>query len=340
MSNHEHEEVIVLNDDNSGLHAIIAFHNTRLGPARGGTRFAEYSSPMDAMDDALALSRQMTLKLAFYGLPYGGGKAVILDDKPGDQGLREQRLKAFAEALKRHKQRFMTGPDYGLSADDLKVLRQTTDNIIGDDDATLERFNQATAESVLAALTTVLAEMPEHKALSESSVLIQGAGKVGAELARRLTLLGPKSLIISDLNQAHAEALAAECGAQTCPPSEALAQDVDIFMPCARNAVITEDSLSQFKARILCGAANRQLQDDSLAARLKDQGCCYVPDFVANGGAALIALDSLPESSEAALTHVRDKAKSLVKDLCQAAQSQNRSLFEQAMQVVEERLAE
>ena len=176
MNSSEHEEVMVFSDEASGLHAILTIHDTSLGPARGGTRMRPYKSPMEALDDALALSLAMSLKLAFYGLPHGGGKAVIIDDAAGaDPAVRRRRLKAFARSLRRHAERFSTGPDLGTDAADMAVIRETAPNVIGDDPAVLRRISRATVLSVLAVVSVpaVRTSLATRKYFSEASLLLE-----------------------------------------------------------------------------------------------------------------------------------------------------------------------
>ena len=120
----DHEQLPFVCDPAAGLRAIIALHSTALGPAFGGCRMRPYASGADALTDALRLARGMTCKAAICGLPYGGGKAVIIGDPARDKT--RALLLAMGRAVERLGGRYIVADDIGTTLEDLAVMRAVT----------------------------------------------------------------------------------------------------------------------------------------------------------------------------------------------------------------------
>jgi len=314
-----HEEIIAVNDRASGLSAIVAIHSTRLGPARGGTRIRRYDNPIDAMNDALTLSYHMSLKWGFYDMPYGGAKAIIIDDDEGqDPEVRERRLLAFGRAIERWKGRFSTGPDYGTFAKELAIIRRVTDHIVGDTEETLNLVSEGTSAGVLTALMSAW-----QKPGADQSFGILGLGKVGGRLAACLAALGAK-LSIADINHERGAELAERYGAELLSPAELLAKPLDVLMPCAVGGVINDGNVDSIACKVICGSANQQLADPSLAQVLQARGILYVPDFVANAGGALVCV---ADPGPGLISDVRSRISKAVEDLCAASSDSGQTLY-------------
>lgn len=329
MQDAAYEEIVVLNDEDSGLHAIIAIHNTKLGPARGGLRIKNYAFPMDAMDDALTLSYQMSLKFAFYGLPYGGAKAILIHDETHEPEKRSARLRAFARSLKRFKERFSTGPDLGSCQEDLELISRRAENVISDSKH-LSLISEGTAASVMASLEVVSPE------LAGKTAMVMGAGKVGTKLAVLLHKAGVR-VKISDIQADRAAAVAEQSGAEIIPPEEAALTECDILLPCAVGPSISAELLPKLKCKVICGCENAQLAEDKLAEQLHEKGILWVPDFVANAGGSMIGVQMTEGSPEEQLKAVRQKVREATKALLKDAQTQKTSLFSQALRQAQER---
>ncbi|MDF1661164.1 MAG: Glu/Leu/Phe/Val dehydrogenase dimerization domain-containing protein [Planctomycetota bacterium] len=330
MQDAAYEEIVVLNDEDSGLHAIIAIHNTKFGPARGGLRIKNYAFPMDAMDDALTLSYQMSLKFAFYRLPYGGAKAILIHDEAHEPEKRKGRLRAFARSLKRFKDRFATGPDLGSDHEDLEIISRRAENVIFDAKH-LALISDGTATGVMASLKGVCPD------LTGKTTMVIGAGKVGSKLALLLKDAGAQ-VKISDVRQERAAAVAKQCSAEIIAPEDATITDCDILIPCAVGSSITAEQVPNLKCKIICGCENAQLAQDNLAQQLHENGIVWVPDFVANAGGAMIGVEMTSGSPEEQLEAVGLKIFEATKSLMKDARAQETSLFSQAIRQAQERL--
>jgi glutamate dehydrogenase/leucine dehydrogenase len=271
-----YERVVHAVDEASGLRAIVAIHSTALGPAVGGTRFLPYASEASATLDALRLAEGMTLKAAAAGLALGGGKAVIVGDPARLAG--PDLWRAYAEVLDLLGGGYYTAEDVGTSVADMLAVRRHTPYALGAVDP-----SPMTARGVLAAIRAVREAEGEAGGLEGVSVVVQGAGKVGAALARLLARVGAR-VAVSDVDGARAASLAAETGATVIAPDEALSQPCDVLAPCALGGVLTPASVAVLRCRWVVGSANNQLSCDEVADRLAERDIGYVPDFVANAG--------------------------------------------------------
>jgi leucine dehydrogenase len=327
MQDTTHEEIVVLNDEKSGLHAIIAIHNTRLGPARGGLRIKSYAFPMDAMDDALSLSYHMTLKFAFYGLPYGGAKAIIIHDESKEPEKRRQRLRAFARSLARYRDRYATGPDLGSNCQDLNILKRKAPNVVGDSEETISLICEGTAVGVIAALEGVSSE-----SLEGQRATIIGAGKVGSHVAQLLRSRKVE-LVIADIDEDKARALADLCQGQSIAADQALQTPTDILVPCAAGPSITLENVDSLNCRFICGAENAQLAQTKLVKRLYDKAIVWVPDFVAGAGGAMIAVGMTSGPKEEQLQAIRESILKATRSLALDAKSAQISLHKQALEI-------
>jgi len=287
-----HETLLIRRGRRTGIDTIIAVHSTTLGPALGGCRMWSYETLEEAVGDALALSRAMTLKAAVAQLPLGGGKAVIRL-APGERQPRGERREAllhdFAEGVQMLGGSYITAEDVGTQASDMALLARWTDHVSG-------RPRQEggggdpgafTAAGVEAAIRASLHEAFGTAAAAGRTIAIVGAGSVGGALARRLALAGAE-LVLADIDPAK-QALAEGLGARWMSPDAALRAELDVLAPCALGGVIDSDLLDELRCRVICGAANNQLAEDELAARLAARGILYAPDFVANAAGLINA---------------------------------------------------
>lgn len=275
-----HEEVAFIHDAQTGLRTIIAIHSTRRGRALGGCRYWRYDDEADAVADVLRLSRGMTYKAAMAGLPYGGGKAVILADpaRPKTPDL----MRAFGRAVDRFQGRYVTAEDVGVGPDDMAVVRQVTPHVAG-----LAAHggdpSHATAFGVWRGVRATARRALRRNSLDGVRVLVQGVGAVGRQLCRHLKADGAR-LTVSDLRVEAAQAAAAEFDAEVVSPEAVADADVDVFAPCALGAVLNRDTISRLKAAAVAGSANNQLADEGCGALLAARGVLYAPDYVINAG--------------------------------------------------------
>ncbi|HXE43918.1 MAG TPA: Glu/Leu/Phe/Val dehydrogenase dimerization domain-containing protein [Conexibacter sp.] len=288
----EHERVQLVHDADTGLEAVIAIHSTVLGPALGGLRVRRYAGGLpEALDDALRLSRAMTLKASAAGLDLGGGKAVVLDDGAwSDPGRRAARLRAFARELELLGGAYITAEDIGTSTADMDLLAEHTEHVVGTTvhDGLGGDPSPATARTVLGAIAVALDVLDGEDALAGRTVGVVGLGKVGGWLAERLVREGAH-VVGTDPDVAacrHASAL----GVEIAPTVTALlSRPFDVLAPCAVGGMIDEAAAATVRCRVVCGSANNPLTGESAAAQLAQRGVLNVPDFLANCGGLIQA---------------------------------------------------
>ncbi|MCL6416858.1 amino acid dehydrogenase [Aestuariirhabdus sp. Z084] len=284
----QHENVHFCFDPETGLKAIIAIHNTNLGPALGGCRMYPYANDEQALRDVLRLSRGMTYKSAVAELPLGGGKSVIIGDPR--QHKTEHLLRAMGRFIDQVGGRYIAAEDSGTSVPDLRTMALETKHVSGiadrqgiDGKPAQGDPSPATAYGVFVGLKAAVKQQLGSDSLSGLKVAIQGLGNVGYRLARHLHEAGAE-LWVCDLYAEQEQRAAEEFNATIVKGSDIFSLPVDLFAPCAMGAVINADTLPMLKARIIAGAANNQLWDETFDARLQERGILYAPDFVLNAG--------------------------------------------------------
>jgi len=285
MSKYRHEKVLFVNNEKAGLKAIIAVHNTNLGPAIGGCRLWNYDSYDDALFDVLRLSRGMSHKNAVAGLPHGGGKGVIIAD-PSQKT--EAMFEAFAEAVNNLGGDYITAEDVNTTCDDAMIMLRKTKHICGlpMNSGDPSPFTaRGTWQGIKATAKVALGT----DSLEGLTIAVQGLGKVGYDLCRHLHASGAKLIVANRSNKAMAEKAADEFGAIIVPTEEIFAQECDIFSPNAMGAIINPKTIPMLKCKAVAGAANNQILDEASGLALKARGIFYAPDFVINGGGVINA---------------------------------------------------
>lgn len=272
-----YHKVLKAHDPDSGLKAIIAVHNVNRGPAVGGTRLFPYASEDDALNDVLRLSRGMTYKSALAGIPFGGGKSVIIADKPQKT---EALFKAFGRFVDTFNGGYVCAEDVNTSPADMAIVRQETRHVLGLDGASGDP-SPVTALGLLESIRTTVNQLGLK--MAELKVTVQGVGHVGAVITRLLRDEGV-TVYIADLQDDVVQALAEETGAIAIPAGEALTNTCDILVPCAMGAVLNEETIPNLQCKAVVGAANNQLATDQDAQRLADRGILYAPDYLVNAG--------------------------------------------------------
>jgi leucine dehydrogenase len=329
-----HEEVHLVRDASSGLRAVIAVHDTTLGPAVGGTRMRLYPSFDDAVLDALRLARAMTYKAALAEMPYGGGKAVIFGDPARDKS--RPLLAAYAKAVDRLGGRFETGCDMGIDLRDVAVMGRMT-KYVGHTPAGSRHDTAALAAlGVFAGIeAAALALGREMKALH---VALQGVGQVGMRLARFLAESGAR-LTVSDVDPVRVERAAAEMGAAVVSPEEIYDVAADVFSPNAAGGILNDDTIPRLRAAAVVGAANDQLLDPRHGDALHARGILYGPDYLVNAGGLLSVLFEKGVTDEdGVVERIRDIGPRLVA-LWQRARAEGIAPHHVADRMAEERLS-
>ncbi|SMO49929.1 Glu/Leu/Phe/Val family dehydrogenase [Gracilimonas mengyeensis] len=284
LANHGHEQVVMCSDPETGLRAIIAIHNTTLGPALGGTRMWMYENEEAAMKDVLRLSRGMTYKAAISGLNLGGGKAVIIGDPHTDKN--EALFRAFGRFVDGLGGRYITAEDVGMTEQEMEWIYSETKFVTGIPKALGGSGNPSpvTAYGVYMGVKACAQKAYGSDSLEGKRIALQGAGNVASSFARYAAKEGAK-LFICDIYEAKAKALAEEVGGVLVSPDEIYGLDVDIFTPCALGGIINDDTLGVFNCDIIAGGANNVLdEEDRHGQLLMDSGIIYAPDYVINAG--------------------------------------------------------
>jgi leucine dehydrogenase len=298
-----HEEVVFWSDRTTGLRAIVAIHDTTLGPGLGGTRMLPYGSDREALEDVLRLSRAMTYKNASAGLDFGGGKAVIIGDPARDKS--EALFRAYGRLIETLGGRYVTTTDVGTTTDDLNIIQSETRFVTG----TAPAFGGSGDTSILTGRTVYLGMRAAAQVawgspeLGGKTVAVQGAGKVGWHLMELLHKDGTR-LVVCDRNAAAAEKAAAELGASVAGTEEIYDVECDVFSPNALGASINGSTIPRLLCKVICGGANNQLATEEDAKRLVERGIIYAPDFIVNcGGVINVAEETRGYNAERARAH-------------------------------------
>ena len=285
MVNYRHEKVLFVNNEKAGLKAIIAVHNTNLGPAIGGCRLFPYASFDDALFDVLRLSRGMSHKNAVAGLPHGGGKGVIIADPSMKT---EAMFEAFGEAVNNLGGDYITAEDVNTTCADAMVMLRKTNHICG---LPMNSGDPSpfTARGVWQGIKATAKVALGRDDLEGLTIAVQGLGKVGWDLCRHLHESGAKLIIANRSNKEMAEKAIAEFGAKIVATEEIYAQECDIFSPNAMGAILNPTTIPMLQCKAVAGGANNQILDDASGIALKQKGIFYAPDFVINGGGVINA---------------------------------------------------
>lgn len=317
-----HEGVYFITDRKSGLRAVIAIHDTHLGPAAGGVRFWHYGNDDAAVTDALRLSRGMSYKNAMAGLPMGGGKAVILAD--AESTKTPEMLAAFGTTVEQLGGRYVTAQDVGMSNPDMVSLSKVTRHVCGLPTDNADAGGDPGPFTALGVYLGIKAAA-KHKLGVDSMkgvhVAIQGVGSVGGGTARHLAAEGAK-LTLADADQARAEALAAELGGEAVAADAILSTECDVLSPCALGAILDEASIAAVRAPIIAGGANNQLATPADGERVRARGILYAPDYVINAGGIInVALQYLGQGSRAEVEARIHKIPTRLVEVWQEAES-------------------
>ncbi|NKE37054.1 Glu/Leu/Phe/Val dehydrogenase [Natronococcus sp. JC468] len=330
-----HEQVSYFTDPETGLRAIVAIHDTTLGPSLGGTRILDYESEDAALEDVLRLSEAMTYKAAAADLPLGGGKAVILGDP--DEVRTEATLEAYGRAVDRLGGRYITSVDINSSAAEMDVVARETDHVVGASDG-LENPSGVTAHGVFCGIRACVDHVYGDDDLEGLEVVVQGLGKVGRSLAEELLETGA-AVTVSDVDREALEAFAAEHGAEAVEPDAVYERSCDVFAPCAIGGILDDETIPQLECDIVAGAANNVLAERRHAEALRERGILYAPDYVINaGGLITVAKDHFGGTYEEAYAEA-EAIEGRLRGMIERADEEGTTVLEAAEAYAEERIA-
>ncbi|WP_110111263.1 branched-chain amino acid dehydrogenase [Bacillus sp. CGMCC 1.16541] len=292
METYDYEQLLFCQDKESGLKAIIAIHDTTIGPALGGTRMWTYDTEASAIEDALRLAKGMTYKNAAAGLNLGGGKTVIIGDPRKDKN--EAMFRAFGRFIQGLNGRYITAEDVGTTVEDMDIIYQETDYVTGVSPAFGSSGNPSpvTAYGVYRGMKAAAKEAFGTDSLEGKVIAVQGVGNVAYNLCRHLHEEGAK-LIVTDINKEAVQRVVEQFGAQAVDPSDIYSVDCDIYAPCALGATINDETIPHLKAKVIAGAANNQLKETRHGDLIHELGIVYAPDYVINAGGVINVADEL-----------------------------------------------
>jgi len=329
-----HEEVVLVQDRGSGLRAVIALHDTTLGPAVGGTRMRLYPGLEAAVVDALRLARAMTYKALWAGVERGGGKAVIVGDPARDKS--RALLAAYARAVESLGGRFHTGCDMGIDQRDVAVMSRLTKHVSHTPAGSRLDTADLAALGVFSSIGAVARRLGRE--LAGLRIAVQGLGQVGYRLARQLTE-AKAELIVSDVDVGRVERAQAELGASAVAPEAIYDADVDVFSPNAAGGILNDETLARLRCRAVVGGANEQLEEPRHGDALHARGILYAPDYIVNAGGLLSLLFEVGEADEdGVLARVKGIGER-VAELLAEAQRRGEAPHAVADRIAEERLA-
>jgi leucine dehydrogenase len=292
METYDYEQLVFCQDKTSGLKAIIAIHDTTLGPALGGTRMWTYATESDAIEDALRLARGMTYKNAAAGLDLGGGKTVIIGDPRKDKN--PEMFRAFGRYIQGLNGRYITAEDVGTTEEDMDLIHLETNYVTGVSAEFGSSGNPSpvTAYGIYVGMKAAAKEAFGDDSLEGKTVAVQGVGNVAYTLCKHLHEEGAK-LIVTDINKEAVQRAVDAFGAKAVDINDIYSQEADIFAPCALGAVINDETIPLLKAKVVAGSANNQLKDTVHGDRLHEMGIVYAPDYVINAGGVINVADEL-----------------------------------------------
>jgi leucine dehydrogenase len=331
LEKYDYEQLLFCQDKQSGLKAIIAIHDTTLGPALGGTRMWTYASEEDAIEDALRLSRGMTYKNAAAGLNLGGGKTVIIGDPRKDKN--EEMFRAFGRYIQGLNGRYIT-------VEDMDLIHEETDFVTGISPAFGSSGNPSpvTAYGVYRGMKAAAKEAFGTDSLEGKVVAVQGVGNVSYNLCRHLHEEGAK-LIVTDINKESVARAVESFGATAVNPDEIYGVECDIYAPCALGAVINDQTINQIRAKVIAGAANNQLKETVHGDQIHEKGIIYAPDYVINAGGVInVADELLGYNRERALKKV-ETVYDTIERVIEIAKRDQIPTYKAADRMAEERIA-
>ncbi|WP_368652023.1 Glu/Leu/Phe/Val dehydrogenase [Ornithinibacillus sp. 4-3] len=335
MEKYDYEQLVFCQDRSSGLKAIIAIHDTTLGPALGGTRMWNYQSETEAIEDALRLARGMTYKNAAAGLNLGGGKTVIIGDPKKDKN--PEMFRALGRYVQGLNGRYITAEDVGTTVQDMDYIQMETDYVTGTS-ASSGNPSPVTAYGVYKGMKATAKAAFGSDSLQGKTIAVQGVGNVAYHLCELLHEEGA-NLIVTDINKAAVDRAVKNFGAKAVETDEIYAVECDIFSPCALGSIINDHTIPQFKAKVIAGSANNQLASDQHGDILHENNILYAPDYVINSGGVINVEDELHGYNEArAMKKVETIYDSLTR-VYEIAEQENMPTYLAANHMAEERIA-
>lgn len=336
MSIKKHEKVVFCSDETTNLQAIIAIHNTNLGPALGGTRMWQYDSISEATKDVLRLSRGMTYKAAITGLNLGGGKAVIIGNA---KQKTHQMMQSFGKFVESQSGKYITAEDVGMTTSDMEIIYKETEHVVGKP----IKLGGSGDPSVITAYGTLMGIKGSasykwgNDSLQNKKILIQGLGNVGRNLIKLLTNEGA-IILVNDIDENKINDIKQKYDVEIIRDNIYEA-DVDIYAPCALGGTLNSDTIPQLKCSIVAGAANNQLAKEHIHDKmLADHNILYAPDFLINAGGLINVYSELKGFTHDQVMEKATKIFDTTIEILEKAKNENISTQKAALKIAKNRV--
>jgi leucine dehydrogenase len=338
LSTYDYGEVHFKLDKATGLKAIVAIHDSRLGPALGGCRFIEYAQDDDALIDALRLARGMTYKAALAGLAHGGGKSVIV--RPRRAFDRVALFRSFGKFIEDLRGHYITAEDSGTGLEDMEIIRTQTKHVCGVDPSHGGSGDPSpfTALGVRRGIEACVKFRLQRETLEGVHVAVQGVGHVGYHLCKELHAAGAK-LTVADVDKLKSERVQREMGANVVAIDEVAKVDCDVFAPCALGAGLNDDTIPYLRAKIVAGAANNQLAEPRHGEDLHARGILYAPDYAINAGGLVNVAQEVKGYDAKAARERTLKIYDTIWEICERSKKLGATTHKVADIMVEEKLS-
>jgi len=334
-----HKKVVFCSDPDTGLKAIIAIHDTTLGPAFGGTRMWAYKTEADALHDVLRLSKSMTYKASISGLNLGGGSAVIIGDSRKDKS--EAVMRKFGRFIKNLNGEFITAEDVGTNTRDMEYIRMETQHVMGVPESMGGGGDPSPigALGVLMGIKACVKELYGSDSLTGKSVLVQGIGHVGENLVKLLRDENAK-VYVSDINEERTGQVSKKYGAEAVSNNNIFDIDADIYSPCALGATVNTYTINKLNCSIIAGSANNQLEDEDVHGQmLLEKGILFAPDYVINAGGIINCYSELKGFSKKRTLQLTENIYEATRNILKLSKTENIATIQAANKIAEKRIA-
>lgn len=340
MASSEHQNLFFCNDPSIGLKAIVAIHDTTLGPAIGGVRMLPYESEEEAVEDALRLSKAITYKSSLAGLNLGGGCAVIIGNNRTEKS--EVLMRRFGRFVKGLNGNFIASIDVGTTQKDLEYIHAETDYVAGLP-TSMNGGGDTTvfaARGVFYGIKASIKELYGDDSLAGRKIAVQGVGSVGEQLVSMLRAENAR-VYVSDMTEERKMKVASKYKAEPIQYATSYELDVDVYAPCALGGTVNPDTVPKMRCKIIAGSANNQLKDEETTIQLlQDHNILYTPDFLINSGALISCYSELEG-------YGTDRTESLIRNIysatrhvLQTSREENIPTFQAAKQLAEKRISD
>lgn len=340
MASNSHKKVVFCYDSETGLKAIIAIHDTTLGPALGGTRMWNYKTEAEALHDVLRLSKGMTYKASITGLNLGGGKAVIIGDSKTQKT--EALMRRYGRFIQNLNGEYITAEDVGTSPKDMEYIHMETKHVAGVPESLGGSGDPSpvTAFGVYMGMKASAKETWGTESLTGKTITVQGIGNVGENLVRLLREEDAK-VYIADINEDRLSHVAAKYNANVISNDKIYDMGMDIYAPCALGATLNTDTISRLKCAIVAGAANNQLLDEEIHGKmLMERGILYAPDFLINAGGLISVYSEVVNFGKKRTMQLAENIYDVTRTIIKKSKAENVSTNHAANLIAEKRISD